>query len=140
MSGAEDLSNPMVTIFGRWTRSKDLGESQCKEHLAHFLSPNMRTNMSKLLVLSQIHWQPIFLVMGIASKAGLWNPMMGCGLNASFFHQCPSGIVALILYELECALNGRAPSRVGKVVDSRPGHYYYYITYTHYYFYNTHFI
>jgi hypothetical protein len=72
-------------------------------------------------VMTDLELHPLWLLMSISYHAGLYNPMMGYAENASWWHQVPPFMEALMTYEIAVALDDDHVHKTGKIVDRRAG-------------------
>lgn len=90
-----------------------------KSNFADFSSYKMRQAMKD--VIGEMEFHPLWLLMTISFNAGIFNPMLGYAENASWWHQVPPFMEALITYEIAVALDDQVIHKTGKVVDRRVG-------------------
>jgi hypothetical protein len=84
-----------------------------------FATYKMREAMDTVMTDLELH--PLWLLMSISYHAGLYNPMMGYAENASWWHQVPPFMEALMTYEIAVALDDDHVHKTGKIVDHRAG-------------------
>jgi hypothetical protein len=116
--GVIGLDDQKSSIFGSW-RSSTPSQS---DDLKKFILPDMRTNMRK--VCDTLMYKPLWLLMSICYNAGIYNPYMGYGANAGFWHQIPPVLEAFIIHEISLQLDESRVMKLGLVPDKRPGNAY----------------
>lgn len=110
------LDDKAVSVFStKWRTVVGDHEDLFKD----FVSPKLRSAMST--VVGNLRFHPLWLLMSISAHAGIYQPMMGFAENASWWHQVPPMMEALIIYELAMALDHDKGHKTGKMIDRRAG-------------------
>jgi hypothetical protein len=117
--------NETSSLFGSWRgKCEGIGEQKTK-----WANTNMRSVMNESV--TELKWEPLWLIMSIAVTFGAFNPMMGYNFMAGWWHQVPPGFEAYIIWLLRNCLLSRETNKQSYTKDTRPGNAYYILTILH---------